>query len=80
MTGLVSALISSMTAGMDKEEGVRSVGIQGSCEHVCPDSEIERRLRIEHVTERSCAREESALRDIMTAGMDEEEGICSVGI
>ena len=28
---------------------MRSVGIQGTCEHMCPDSEIERRLRIEDV-------------------------------
>ena len=36
-------------AGMDAEEGVRSTGMAGTCTHMCPDSEIERRLRIEDV-------------------------------
>ena len=34
---------------MDTEDGMRSTGIAGTCPHMCPLSEIERRLRIEDV-------------------------------
>ena len=42
-------MLCACSAGMEAEDGMRSTGIVGSCPHMCPLSEIERRLRIEDV-------------------------------